>query len=89
VGGEGSYFMERTSKRWSQREDEYLEEGYCVLWRGVVELAEALGRSVKAVRMRIEVKGLKRVEKVFHVEQFDNSGATIGDSSEEQSVEQL
>jgi len=46
------------------REDEYLEEGYCRLWRGVSVLSESLGRTEKAVRRRIEVKGLKRTERI-------------------------
>lgn len=46
--------------KWSIREDEYLEEAYGNQHTDVGDIADYLGRSVKAVRKRIESRGLTR-----------------------------
>lgn len=46
--------------KWSYREDEYLLEAYTNLHADVGDIAGFLGRSVKAVRKRLELKGMTR-----------------------------
>jgi len=56
--------MNRTAIRWSVREDEYLVEAYTRLGVSVDEICEHLERTRNAVRMRVQVLGIKRKGKL-------------------------